>query len=210
MKIHNCEQYSDEWWELRAGLLTASKASVLLTPTGRPSTMYRGELGRLVAERLGLQEPDRTNGITTEWMDRGSNLEDEAMRWLAVERDCTLEKVGFISDDSGMIGASPDALLRYENMQSLIPVEIKVPKPSTHIQWLLGNDLPTQHIAQVHFQMAILTAPEALFMSYHPELPPLVIDVKWDDYTEQMVHAIDKFKAEFEEVLHRFSTGEIS
>lgn len=206
--IHNMDQYSDEWWLLRAGRMTASQASKLLTPTGKLSTQFRGELGRLVAEKLGLQEPERSE-FSSEWMDRGSELEAEARRWLAVAENLELEEVGMITDGD-VIGASPDAIHR--NLHGgrplhafeIIPCEIKVPKPSTHIQWLLDGELPKEHRAQVHFQIAVCGSSGGYFMSYHPELEPLIIWVEADDYTDAMTHAIDKFKEEYEKALGRF------
>ena len=200
--IHKMDQYSDEWWELRAGRMTASLASKLLTPTGKPSTQFRGELGRLVAEKLGFQEVERSD-FSTEWMDRGTELEDEALRWLAVELDVQPERIGMITDGSDVIGASPDAVI-FEDATQIIPVELKVPKPSTHIQWLLDGGLPKEHRAQVHFQMALTESPYAIFMSYHPEIRPLVITVEADDYTEAMHDAIDAFKKAYKDAILMF------
>jgi hypothetical protein len=199
--IHrDIEQYSDEWWELRAGRFTASQASKLLTPTGKLSTQYKGELGRLIAEAIGLQEPDRET-FSTEWMDRGSEMEGEALAWLAVDQDCDPEIVGMVTDGSHVIGASPDAILpdfvdRGGN-QRYAPVELKVPKPSTHIEWLLDGGLPKQHKAQLHFQMAVMNARWGIFMSYNPDLEPLCVTVQADDYTRAMEDAIAKFKEDY-------------
>jgi hypothetical protein len=201
MIIHDIEQYSDEWWSLRQGRFTASQAAKLLTPTGKLSTQFRGELGRMVAEQLGLQEPEK-NEFSTEWMDRGSDLENEARAWLAVVLDMPIRKVGMVTDGE-IIAASPDALIEQTHTapdgytSEYVPVEIKVPKPSTHIQWLLDGGLPKEHKAQVHFQMVVTQSPYAYFMSYHPELEPLIVRVEADDYTDAMAHAIEELKNEY-------------
>ena len=54
---HDVEQRSNELYELRAGRFTASIASKLVTPTGKPSVQYRGEIARIIAEQMGLQQP---------------------------------------------------------------------------------------------------------------------------------------------------------
>jgi len=77
MIIHDdVEQGTDEWLELRRGKFTASIASKLITPTGRPSKQYKGEIGRIIAESMGWQEPEPF--VQTYWMERGTELEAEA------------------------------------------------------------------------------------------------------------------------------------
>ena len=192
MIIHDkVEQGTEEWFDLRRGKFTASIASKMVTPTGRPSTTYRAEIGRIIAESLGWQEPEPF--IQTEWMRRGTELEDEARKWFTVMTGLDVKEVGFIESDDHMTGFSPDGLT-YDR----IPVEIKVPKPSTHIGWLLEGALPKEHRAQVHFGLAITGAPHAWFMSYATQCEPLIIKVEHDDYTETMVKAINNYAAEFE------------
>jgi putative phage-type endonuclease len=194
MKIHDMDQYSDEWWEVRKGRLTASSASKLLTPTGKLSTQFKGEIGRLLAESMGLQEPE--DRVETEWMKRGTGLEDEARKWLAVELDCPMHQIGLITEGD-YLSASPDAVTATPKTgKTIIPVEIKCPKPSTHIGWILDGGLPKEHRAQVHFQLALTGAPFGYFMSYHPELPPIMIKVERDEYTGEMIKAMDAFVKE--------------
>jgi hypothetical protein len=47
--FHHVEQRTAEWDALRRGKLTASSASKLVTPTGKLSTQYKGEIARIVA-----------------------------------------------------------------------------------------------------------------------------------------------------------------
>jgi putative phage-type endonuclease len=188
--FHHVEQRTAEWDALRRGKLTASSASKLVTPTGKLSTQYKGEIARIVAERMGLQEPEFIH--PTYWMERGINLEEEASNWFQVETGLDVEPIGFVEDEDGFVGASPDGIIR-DN----IPLELKCPKPSTHIQWLLDGCVPKEHIAQVHFQMALCEAPYAYFSSYNPEVAPLIVKVEWSDYTDTMVKAIKVYKAAF-------------
>ena len=118
-------------------------------------------------------------------------MEKEALAWLQVETGFAIEPVGFIESDDGLFGASPDGLING------YPAEIKCPKPSTHIQWLLEGGLPKDHIAQVHMQMAISEKDKCYFMSYTPDCRPLIIEAVWNDYTESLVHQMDKYRKEF-------------
>ena len=192
MKIHDIDQRTPEWDALRAGRLTASLASKLVTPTGKASTQYKGEIARIIAERMGLQEPEFLK--PTYWMERGVQMEEEARKWFELETDFDTLPVGFITDDSDYIGASPDALIGMK-----IPLELKVPKPSTHIKWLLEGGLPKDHIAQVHFQMVLCESDVAYFSSYCPDVRPLIVRVEWSKYTDLMKDKIEVYKSEFED-----------
>lgn len=196
MKIHNVEQRTPEWDQLRAGRLTASLASKLVTPTGKPSAQYKGEIARIIAERMGLQEPEFLK--PTYWMERGVDMEEEARKWFELETDFDTTPVGFITDDSDYIGASPDALIKGLDWNH-VPLELKVPKPSTHIKWLLEGGVPKDHIAQVHFQMVLCQSDVAYFASYCPDVRPLIVKVEWSDYTDTMRDKIEVYKREFEE-----------
>ena len=104
-------------------------AGKIITPTGRESTQYKAEIGRLIAEGLGLQEPEEFAG--TEWMQRGSELEQEARAWFSFDRGLDVKPVGIITVGDHL-AASPDGITGY--MPQPIPCEFKVPKPSTHIR----------------------------------------------------------------------------
>ena len=205
MIVHNCEQRSDEWFELRSGKLTASLASKLITPTGKASVQYRGEIARLIAERAGLQEVEDIP--QTFWMQRGVELEPQARAWFEVETGHDVLDVGFIESGSGLIGGSPDGLIVDPITGKMIPLELKVPKPSTHIKWLLEAQVPKDHIAQVHFQMILTGSNTGYFSSYCPDVEPLIVMVEWDDYTETLLHQIDKYESEFTAGFERI-TGE--
>ena len=197
MIIHDVEQRSAEWFALRAGKLTGSKGSMLVTPTGRPSAQYRGEIARIIAEKMLWQEPESIK--PTYWMERGVNMEAEARRWFEVEVGPASE-VGFCEDHTGMMGYSPDGL-----MEDFISVELKCPKPSTHIQWVIDGELPSIHKAQCHFALAISEAPYMWFMSYSPNIEPLLVKVEPDDYTETMHHQMGKYIDEFQSAFKRIT-----
>lgn len=204
MKVHDMPQYSDEWWALRKGRLTASQAAKLVTPTGRESAQWKGEIGRIIAEAEGWQEPE--DRVETEWMARGSDLEDEARKWFTVDTGLPVHPVGFVTDESGCLGASPDGIVYSDEfLPDFIPLELKVPKTSTHIQWLLDGVLPPQHAAQVHFQMALLGSPVAYFMSYSPHCEPLIIKVERDKMTEMMEVMFEKYIDAFQSAYNRIT-----
>lgn len=205
MIIHDLmEQGTPEWLDIRRGKFTASIASKLLTPTGKVSISFKEEMGRIIAETLGLQEPEPF--VETFWMGRGKELEAEARRWFSVETDLDVQQVGFIESDSHLVGCSPDGVIYVDG--KLIPLEIKVPKPGTHISWLLMGELPKTHIQQVHFTLAITGAPFGYFESYSPDIEPLIVKVERDDYTVAMENAIAVYEHEFKWSLNKIMGGE--
>ncbi len=184
MIVHDVQQATPEWFDVRRGVFTASIASKLLTPTGKLSAQRHDEVARLVAERLGLQEPSPP--VSTEWIDRGIELESEARDWFQFVNGGSVDVVGFVTSSySEWIGCSPDAISGVNE-----PVELKCPKPSTHLRWLIANELPKEHVQQVHFQMVVCGAWRGWFMSYCPPLRPLVIEGLLDEYTDAMSDAI--------------------
>jgi len=206
MILHEVEQNTEAWDDLRSGKLTASIAKKLVTPTGKRSTQYKGEIARIIAERMGLQEPEEIK--PTWWMQRGTNLEHEARAWFEVETDLTVRTdIGFIESDDHLVGASPDGIIMTDTCRPYTPLELKVPKPSTHISWYLDGVVPKEHIGQVHYQIALCEAAHGYFCSYNPNTPPLILRVDRGPYTETMEKAIEEYKQEYQAALLKM-TGE--
>lgn len=211
------KQGSAEWLALHSGRMTGSIASKLMTPTGRPSTQYRQEIARIIAERKGWQAPKQFDG--TEWTMRGLDMESEARLWFSIETGLSVEQVGFVESDDHLVGFSPDGLVTITTDTpdwiteivapgDQVPLELKVPMPSTHIRWLLDNELPGDHIAQVHFAMAVSGAPACFFMSYNEDVRPLLLLEKRNNLTQTMEMVIDTYKEEFTKS-YTLITGEI-
>ena len=189
--VHTMKQGTPEWDEIRKAKITASVASKMITPTGKPSVQADGYIGTLLAEAAGLQDPEPIP--QTYWVERGSDLEKEARKWLQVRLNAPVHECGFIESPDGLSGFSPDGYVVEDGY--LIPVELKVPKPSTHINWFIGGSLPNDHKGQVHFAIERTGAPYSYFMSYNPMLTPLLVKVPRDDYTESVGLALAAFTA---------------
>ena len=191
MKISDHEQYSDEWWSSRRGLPTASKFGALITPGGKPSSQAGKYMCELIAD---MYAPDENAFEPSEWMLRGMELEEEARDWLMFERQHDVEEVGLIIHDDERYGASPDGMISDAGMGwHNVPLEIKCPKASTHVSYLLNGKLPDTYAPQVHGQMLVTDSDVALFMSYHPAFDSFFIEVKRDAYTAKLEAAVNKF-----------------
>ena len=206
MIIHDCKQYSEEWWTLRRGVPTASNANKILTPTGKVSAQAEGLLNVLVTEALGCpddpQEP-------TEWMLRGTELEPEARAMFELEQGLDVTEVGFITNDSGTSGCSPDGLVEPFTNRGGQPTaragfEVKCPKASTHIGYLRDGGLPAYYKPQINWSMAVTGIRRWWFVSYFPELEPLIIQVEWSEYTDAVAKAMTDFSVKRREAFARF------
>ena len=210
MIIHNCEQYSDAWWNLRRGVPTASRANEIVTPKkGDLSTQSRGLINSMIAEALEVQSDPME---ATEWMLRGTELEPEARSMFEADKDVDVTEVGFVTrhTESGVIGCSPDGLVhpftnRGGQKTAQAGFEVKCPKPETHIGYLISGVLPEYYKPQVHMSMAVTGIDKWWFMSYHPELEPLIVPVTWDEYTDRVKDALDAFTLRLATARDRFN-----
>lgn len=194
MRVHNCIQGSTEWLRLRAGIPTASCFDQIVTPGGKPSRSAERYLFTLLAERM-MGHPC-IEAVTT-WMDRGSRAEEEAVSFYELQRDCATVKVGFVTNDVGTIGASPDRFVGEDGL-----LEIKVPKEHTHVLYLLKKAVDQAYYPQVQGQLWIAERRWVDVLSYHPEMPPALIRVERD---EKFIGLLAAGVAEFSQVLETYS-----
>ena len=186
MKVFDCDQYDEGWWAARRGIPTSSKFAMLITPTGKPSTQAKGYMYSLIADCVTTETEDAFE--PNEWMIRGLELEEEARDWFSMSRKAKVDQVGFITNDEGTAGCSPDGLISKD-----CGLEIKCPKASTHVGYLLNGTLPPKYAPQVHGAMWVTGFSEWVFCSYHPAFRPLVVTVKRDAYTDKVGVAVTKF-----------------
>jgi len=195
VKTYGFPQYSSEWWSVRAGIPTASCADKILTPTGKLSAQSEAYLNQLLAERAGYgDEPTEP----TDWMLRGLELEPEARAYYELETGQTVLQVGFLTNEDGTAGCSPDGLLPDAGW------EVKCPKASTHFGYLRANELPPYYAPQVHFSMAVTGLDRWVFMSYFPGLDPLIVQVERGPYTDLIAKAVAEFVLRLEREAKRF------
>ena len=208
MSLHeypDLEQGSDEWLEVRRGIVTASTVGKLLTETGRVAnndTSRRHTL-TLVAERItGDIEPVFVN----EDMLRGQ-LDEPIARDLYAKHFATepVTTTGFmVRDDWGFpIGASPDGLVGDNG-----GLEVKCPRAKGHIATILADEVPAHHMAQIQGCLLVSGREWWDFMSYFGGLPPYVkrvyADPKW---AEAIVNAVERFEENAADMVARYDAA---
>jgi len=194
MKTYMCEQYSPQWWNLRRGIPTASQFDRIMTPVKRQySSAARKYARELVAESAVNWTPPF---YASQAMQHGTNTEPEARAWYAFTYDdLPVQQVGFCVTDDGLIGCSPDFLAG-----SVGGGEIKCPQPDTHLGYLDDCVLPPDYACQVHGSLIVTGRQWWDFVSYCPGLPPFVVRVVPDDFTEQLRGYIGRFLTELASV----------
>ena len=156
-------QGTPEWLAERAGRVTASMISNVLM---KPETAgYRDYLSQIVAEMLTgkPQGSDYTNA----YMQYGTETEPLARSAYEVAFDSIVTEVGFCEHPTiKQSGASPDGLVGHDGL-----LEIKCPKVSTHLSYLLAGVAPAQYRNQMMWQMACTGRDWCDFASFRPDLP---------------------------------------
>jgi len=193
MQVINIEQGTPEWLQARKGVVTGSRFKDVVTPSkGELSKSSEKYMYELVAERMGATIDFYQN----EHMQRGNDLEPMARATYEFVKDCKVDEVGFCLSDSKLVGVSPDGLIGEDG-----GLEIKCPKETTHISYLVKGELPSIYKPQVQGSMWITGRKWWDFMSYHPDLPPLIIRIPRDEeYISKMEDGITRFSKEMIEM----------
>lgn len=142
MKIHNFEQYSPEWWQIREKRMTASKAACVQA-NGKGLITYISEI---MSAYYSNSEPIR---YTNEAMERGSLLEADARLVYSLKTGLEVKEVGFFSEGK-YIGASPDGLIGDDGL-----LEIKCPTDKVYFEYMLDRKIKSDYLWQMHFQMMV-------------------------------------------------------
>lgn len=198
MKIIDVIQGTPEWHAARLGIPTASKFDKILTnktlKLSASAILYAYDL---TAEWIIGESSDSGRSSI---MERGLELEEAAMKWYEFETDQDTREVGFITDDDGRYGCSPDRLVGDDG-----GLEIKCPMADTHIKYLLSpTALVDEYRHQVQGGLWITGRKWWDLVSYHPVMPKVRIrltpDADWIEAFEpaftEFLKALDEVKAQ--------------
>lgn len=204
MKIIDVQQGSPEWLQARIGVVTASCMDQIITPkTRKPSSSQDKYLRTLLAEWL-LGQPIDT--FQSEWMVRGSEMEDEAVARYEFEHDAETSRVGLCLRDDGKVGASPDRLIGTDGV-----LEIKVPSIETHVGYMLNNDaLRDAYFVQVQGELLVTGRAWGDLVSYHPILPSVRVRIEPDaDFVDTLSPILAEFVTRLDEAKERLAEHRI-
>ncbi len=121
-------------------------------------------------------------------MERGTNLEPQARDWYRFETGFDVQQVGFVyTDEQKASGCSPDGLCADRG------VEIKCPLRKNSVAFVMHmrrtGRVPTDHFAQVQFQMWVCGLSIYDFCVFNPEnaMPSAIVTVEKDEAYHNML-----------------------
>lgn len=204
---HICQQGSPEWLALRLGIPTASEFDRVVTPKKLElASASKAYMCKLLAEWMYGAPLEAFSGG---WMERGKELEPEAVKYYEMDREVETQAVGFISADDGMVGASPDRLVGDVGL-----LELKCPALETHVGYMLDpQSLLMEYRLQHQGQLWVCADREYIdMMSYSPGFPAVIVRSYRDEvvqkalsthllaFVETMVKAREELTARYGEL----------
>lgn len=157
MQIHNIEQGSPEWIEVRKGKMTASHAQAIGN-VGKGLDTYIIEL---MAEFYSSGEKEKfTNGH----IERGNELEPIAREVYELETGDKVQKVGFIEYNE-YVGCSPDGLIGDNG-----GIEIKCIDDVKYFKHLINgeSEIDSSHLWQIQMNLLITGRDYWKLLIYNP------------------------------------------
>jgi hypothetical protein len=190
MIVHRMEQGTPEWLLVRLGIPTASRFDSIITPAKREyskaSAGYRHEL---LAEWI-LGEP--LDQASSGFMERGKELEPDAVRAYEFLHDVDVDRVGFVTNDAGTVGCSPDGLVLDDG-----GLEIKCFGPAHHVACLLGSEIAK--MTQVQGGLWICERDWWDTFGFHPSMPHVLTRVGRDEaFIADLEAGVGRFLEELE------------
>ena len=208
MQVINVKQGSEEWHELRCGLISASRFKDIMTEPrakkdkdlGLMSATAKSYLYELCAEIVTGQIKD----IKAPALDWGNDHEQSALDEYADWYDIDTGSTGIIINDEGTIGGSPDALCAEFSDGGM--GEVKCPFNTTNHIRNVSEGMDKDHLPQVQGNMMINGRKWCDFISFDPRITGkgrlYVQRIERDeDYISELTIKINKFLIELKRVL---------
>ena len=194
MIIHDVEQGSYEWHQLRLGKITSTRLKKVLA---KDNLSLVDEI--IAEEETGFADEDHFVSME---MQRGIDLEPIAIQEYEKMTGNTVTRHGFLqSEQMPILCQSPDGYVGSDGA-----IEVKCPKTKTHVKYIRQGQIPNEYKEQVWCYF--LVNPELKwvdFVSYDPRLtkkPIWILRINRDDVQDNLTTAeleLNKFIAKLEQ-----------
>jgi hypothetical protein len=185
MIVHDVQQGSPEWLAVRCGIPTASQFDRILTAKTRKPSSQADKYAHELLTEWQLGEP--MDAASSQFMQRGTVLESEAAGWYEFTTDIEPQAVGFVTNDAGTIGCSPDRLIGGDGL-----LEIKCLSAVNHVAALLGD--ADEYSLQIGGQLWLTKRDWCDRLYYHTTMKPIVQRVERDEeLISQLSEAVEAF-----------------
>ena len=193
----DCEQGSEEWLAARLGIPTATGFENIVTATGKKSASYIKYMAELIEESiLGGGDTFKSG-----FMERGNQLEPQARAAYEFLTGNDVIQVGgvYLNEDREIM-VSPDGLIPSLKKG----LEIKCPKMSTHIRYLLEGGVPAEYVIQVQANLWVTGYETWDFVSYCPEYQKQTLYLFTAARDEKLMKAFDEHIPQFVKTLKAY------
>lgn len=196
-QIFTCEQYSPEWYAARLGLPTASEFGKLFMSgkkAGEASKVRRRYMLELIAERITGQPRE---GVNTSHMQRGKDLEAEAVACYAMLENVEPERVGFVRNEKA--GCSPDRFIGFDGM---LQIKTMLPPLLLDLHLTTKPDEYTEHDCQLYGELWVCEREWNDLLVYWPGIKPFRKRVYRNEKAIKSLElGVEMFLNEMEEIL---------
>ena len=203
IEVFDCPQYSEEWYACRRGLPTASEFHKLFMTgqkKGEASKTRRRYMLDLIGERLTGQ-PRET--FSSRHMERGKDMEPEAIDLYAMLTDTTPEPVGFIRN--GQAGCSPDRLI---DSDGLVQIKTMLPPLLLDLHLTTKPEDYDEHDAQLYGELWVTGREWNELFVYWPGIKPYRKRVYRDEAKmAQIAFGVEVFLNEMEELMSKLEAA---
>lgn len=165
MQIHNVEQGSEEWFELRLKYpLTASQSQAI----GNQGKGLETLCWEKMAQKYSSADKEQ---YSNKDLERGKELEPQAISLYELETGNKVETVGFVTNEeiSKVGGASPDGLVNEDGL-----IEVKAFADTKHFKAVIDFkktgkfEIESQYVWQMQMQMLFTDRKWCDFVAYNP------------------------------------------
>lgn len=194
-------QRSEAWFDIRKGLPTASRFSVILASgkDGEASRTRDLYMKQLAGEILTGEVAET---FRSDAMQRGIEMEPEALAWYERSRFVDLEKIGFVKrtvrpfGDPFVAGASPDG--KVVGQKRLVEVKTMRPDALIDVTRKGAAGFPAEHRAQCQGNLWVYGADAIdLILFYRGWRSPPVFTIERDDvYCRLLAEQVERFSYE--------------
>jgi YqaJ-like viral recombinase domain len=198
------DQGSLAWYKLHNTIPTASEFDKILTPKRAELAAARFRYAcRIIAARIMNWQADSLDKIAH--IAEGKQNEASAISQLEFTQEIETVPVGFVRTNDKRFGASPDRLsgVNADRTRANITIEAKCPTVPIQLErLLLGHD--DAYRCQVNGQLFVTEADKAIFYSFHPRMPPYMVETGRDEpFIRKLRDALEQFSDELEEMTER-------
>jgi predicted phage-related endonuclease len=205
MQIINIEQGTQEWFQERMGIITASSMQKVLT-NGKgtnESLTRRSYMNQLLGE---IMSGEPVEGFSNVYTERGHMLEPEARNLYEIQTGFNVIETGFIKSNFNgySLGYSPDGLINDDGL-----LEIKTKTAALQIETLRRKEVPTEYIAQIQTGLLVTGRKWLDYVSFCPCLPLFVKRLYPDkSYQENILEKCNEFYKELKLILIQLNETE--